>query len=426
MCWPHHSSRLLVLKKRVRAIAALAAAIFAAGMCWCQAQPANGPQNAPHPAQIDRNGVMILIRESLLALDQANKTGNYTVLRDLGAPAFQANSAARLSEIFAKQRNDNIDLSGVAVIDPQLTLLPQIEGNGLLHMTGFFPSVPTQVNFDLAYAAVNGQWRLFGISVALGRTEPVAPAPPKVMFATPCYISAVSMNYVASIFSLTCDAMHVGLDCILHLHSESLITRGRNNIVRKFLSEESFTHLFWIDSNIAFSADAVFRLLRADRDVAAGVYPMKNFHWPAEGLPAGMTRTEFEERYTEYPFNPIGHGNARVSGYADGDGFVEVDEAPTGFMAIKRHVFSRMMERYPQLRYTPDGPPGHPQAHLHWLFFDCMVHPETGRYLSEDFAFCQRAIGGKVWVDLECKLSHLGQHMFRGDLAQSLRVQGRW
>ena len=93
MCWPHHSSRLLVLKKRVRAIAALAAAIFAAGMCW----PANGPQNAPHPAQIDRNGVMILIRESLLALDQANKTGNYTVLRDLGSPEFQANSAAQLA-----------------------------------------------------------------------------------------------------------------------------------------------------------------------------------------------------------------------------------------------------------------------------------------------------------------------------------------
>jgi len=72
-------------------------------------------------------------------------------------PAFQANSAARLSEIFAKQRNDNIDLSSVAVIDPQLTLSPQIEASGLLHMTGFFPSVPTQVNFDLAYAVVNGQ-----------------------------------------------------------------------------------------------------------------------------------------------------------------------------------------------------------------------------------------------------------------------------
>ena len=79
---------------------------------------------------IDRNGVLILIRSALLALDQANKTGNYTVLRDLGAPGFQVNSAARLGEIFAKLRNDNLDLSGVAVIDPQLTLLPQIEANG--------------------------------------------------------------------------------------------------------------------------------------------------------------------------------------------------------------------------------------------------------------------------------------------------------
>jgi len=131
-----------------------------------------------------------------------------------------------------------------------------------------------------------------------------------------------------------------------------LITRGRNNIVRKFLSEEKFTHLFWIDSDIAFSADSVFRLLRADRDVAAGVYPMKSNRWPAEGLPAGMTQKELEDRFTEYPFNPIGHGGSRVSSYADADGFVEVDEAPTGFMVIKRHVFARMMESYPELRYT--------------------------------------------------------------------------
>ena len=130
---------------------------------------AAGSAQAPKPAQIDRNGVLILIRSTLLALDQANKTGNYTVLRDIGAPGFQSNTAARLGEIFAKLRNDNLDLSGVAVIDPQLNLLPQIEANGLMHMAGFFPSVPTQVNFDLSFAPVNGQWRLFGISVAIGR-----------------------------------------------------------------------------------------------------------------------------------------------------------------------------------------------------------------------------------------------------------------
>jgi hypothetical protein len=139
-------------------------------------QPAQ-PQ-ATKPAQIDRNGVLILIRTTLLALDQANKTGNYTVLRDLGAPDFQANSAARLAEIFAQQRKDNVDLSGVAVIDPQLTVLPQIEGNGLMRMAGFFPSVPTQVNFELAYAPVGGRWRLFGLSVSFGQAAPAAPEPP--------------------------------------------------------------------------------------------------------------------------------------------------------------------------------------------------------------------------------------------------------
>jgi hypothetical protein len=154
--------------------------IFAAAMAAVAAAGhAQTPAPAPRPAQIDRNGVLILVRSTLLALDQANKTGNYTVLRDLGAPGFQSNTAARLGEIFAKLRGDNLDLSGVAVIDPQLSLLPQIEANGLMHMAGSFPSVPTQVNFDLSFAPVDGQWRLFGISVSIGQMTPAAPVPPE-------------------------------------------------------------------------------------------------------------------------------------------------------------------------------------------------------------------------------------------------------
>ena len=123
---------------------------------------------------------LILIRETLLALDQANKTGNYTVLRDLGSRRPSRPTRRRkLGEIFASQRHDNLDLSGVAVLEPQLSLLPQIEANGLLHMSGVFPSAPEQVNFDVAFAPVNGQWKLFGISVGLAHTGPSAPpAPP--------------------------------------------------------------------------------------------------------------------------------------------------------------------------------------------------------------------------------------------------------
>ncbi|MDQ0395837.1 hypothetical protein [Labrys monachus] len=250
----------------------------------------------------------------------------------------------------------------------------------------------------------------------------------KVMFATPCYISAVSMNYVVSTFSLALDSRHVGLDCVLHMHSESLITRGRNKIVMKFLEDPSFTHLFWIDSDIAFDTAAAFRLLLADRDVAAGIYPIKSLNWPAGGIPQGMTQRDFEINYASYPLNSLDQNKSPIGQHVDEHGFIEVSEAPTGFMVIKRDVFTRMMQHYPQLNYVPDGPPGHPQAHLHWLFFDCMVDPDSGRYLSEDYAFCRRwrDMGGKVWADSTSKLMHLGQHNFAGNLAESLQAQGRW
>jgi hypothetical protein len=159
-------------------LAAALLCVASSDQSYSQQKPAV-PAQAARPAQIDRNGVLMLVRSSLLALDHANKTGNYTVLRDIGAPGFQAHTAARLAEIFAQVRNDKIDLSGVAVIDPQLSLLPQIEANGMMRMAGFFPSVPSQVNFELLFAPVEGQWRLFGISVSIGQSAPVAPPAPE-------------------------------------------------------------------------------------------------------------------------------------------------------------------------------------------------------------------------------------------------------
>lgn len=134
---------------------------------------------APRPANIDRNGVVILVKSALLALDQANKTGNYSVLHDLGSPGLQAKTDAQLAEIFAPQRARKLNLAGVLVLDPQLTLLPQIETNGMLHMAGFFPSAPAQVNFEMLWEPVSRQWRLYGLSVDLSDGGPQAPdAPP--------------------------------------------------------------------------------------------------------------------------------------------------------------------------------------------------------------------------------------------------------
>ncbi|MET0745528.1 MAG: hypothetical protein ABWY78_19310, partial [Microvirga sp.] len=88
-----------------------------------------------------------------------------------------ANTSARLSEIFAGLRSQKIDLSGVTVLEPRLTVLPEIAPNGQMRMAGFFPSVPLQVNFELIFAPVDGRWRPFGIGITVGQSVPVAPAP---------------------------------------------------------------------------------------------------------------------------------------------------------------------------------------------------------------------------------------------------------
>ena len=155
------------------------AALVAASLPFAARAQQNVQAPPAKAAQIDRNGLLILLKSTLIALDQANKTGNYSVLRDLGAPGFAAaNNPARLTEVFANLRRGKVDLAGVLMLEPQLTVMPEIEQNGMMRFAGFFPSAPQQLNFELLYAPVDGQWKLFGISASLGSTAPVAPPAP--------------------------------------------------------------------------------------------------------------------------------------------------------------------------------------------------------------------------------------------------------
>jgi hypothetical protein len=128
----------------------------------------------------DAETITILLRTTLVALHQANLSGNYTVLRDISAPGFQAkNSAADLSMIFASLRQQGIDLSTVVLLDPHFSQPPSIDDQNMLRLTGALPTKPAPVAYDLLFQPVNGLWRVFGISLRplpAGET-PVAAAP---------------------------------------------------------------------------------------------------------------------------------------------------------------------------------------------------------------------------------------------------------
>ena len=241
---------------------------------------------------------------------------------------------------------------------------------------------------------------------------------------TPSHDGKYFHNYVISLMGLINVAQQSGLAMDVFLHrGESLVTRARNNCVADFLANPNWTHLFWIDSNIGFSPQAALRLLLSDYDIAAGVYPLKTDRWPGEGAnTAGLSPEQVLTRFARYTINADATKDTnRIDLEILPDGFMRMNEAPTGFMVIKRNVFERMMKHYPDLQYVPDSV-GVEDKGLHYRFFDVMVDPKTRRYLSEDYGFCRlwEGMGESMYIDANSNLSHQGAKLYRGNYADSL------
>lgn len=123
-----------------------------------------------------------LVWSTMVAVDNANVAGNYSVLRDLSAPGFQVNNdAAKLTQIFASLRASRIDLSNALLLAPTFTATPRFVQPGILQLKGYFGLRPTAISFELYYQWVVGKWKLFGVSIS---PAPIASQQPPPRVAT--------------------------------------------------------------------------------------------------------------------------------------------------------------------------------------------------------------------------------------------------
>jgi len=245
---------------------------------------------------------------------------------------------------------------------------------------------------------------------------------PGVMIATPCYGGQVSEAYLHSILNTIAIAKKHQFRIHLNtLGNESLITRARNTLVSQFLDldqkePDKFSHLMFIDADIGFNGETIARLVKSDYDVVCGVYPRKSINWKTiKDLARKGDYEQLEQKALDYNLNFIKKSNISVT-----NGFAEVSEAATGFMCIKKEVFYKLKQAYPQLKYTSDQTINNEKhaSNNSYAFFDCTIDKESNRYLSEDYAFCKlwRETGGKVHADLQSPITHYGTHAFKGNL----------
>lgn len=242
----------------------------------------------------------------------------------------------------------------------------------------------------------------------------------KLFIGTPCYGGMLTVPYFHSILQFQNMAAQKDLFYNIHtLDKESLVTRARNRIVAKFLNMKEFTHLLFIDADIGFDAKTVFRLLESGKEVVSAVYPKKNINWEAVKNRAMKNPSSLDQAGLEYPVTFRDHTHILAE-----RGFAEVKDSPTGFMMIKRVVFEKMIEAYPELEYKNYKleKNGIEQTETQYAFFECMIDPSDRRYLSEDYTFCRRwqNLGGKIFADLESPLAHYGSYAFKGSLHSRL------
>src|SRR6201999_3365377 len=172
-----------------------------------------------------------------------------------------------------------------------------------------------------------------------------------LVVATPCFGGQVSSIYASSIFALQRalrGMSNVGLT--VHLRDgDALITRARANLVTLFLDDPAATHFLFIDADIGFTPDQVFRLIESGADMVAGVYPIKRVNWEKAQRAIEGRRPNVPAAALDYVLEINDPDHVAVV-----NGFTRVRYAGTGFLMIRRHVFEKMCAHpdYAALRFS--------------------------------------------------------------------------
>ena len=293
----------------------------------------------------------------------------------------------------------------------------------------------------------------------------------KLFVAAPMYGGQCQGMFARSIADLSALCTHYGIQVRFYfLFNESLITRARNYCADEFMRSGD-THLMFIDSDIGFNANDVIALMALQSenpdddqyDIIAGPYPKKCISW--EKIKTAVDKgfadedpNQLEKYVGDYVFNPAGGVGEIPLGEP-----VEVLEAGTGFMMIRRNTFEKFAQAYPQQMYKPDHvrtehfdgsreimaffdtPIDHKRTNINFelrTFLEknpdatqqdivaFVEDPNAGsrdyskRYLSEDYMFCQwtRNAGMKVWLCPWIQLQHVGMYVFGGSLVDLAQI----
>lgn len=213
------------------------------------------------------------------------------------------------------------------------------------------------------------------------------------MLGLPTYDYKVTAKLAISLASFCVQATKYGIDIqICNISGCSVVSRVRNLIAQDFMDSDC-TDLMFIDSDINFNAEDIFRLMAWNTD-------------PKKGIVAGIPVARKKGKTYISTLDADEDENI----FMNHMGLVRAKRVATAFMLIRREVFEKMYEAHPEWRYHDEKKIGDEIT----AYFDFAL--KDGNYIGEDFLFCDRAreLGFEVWIDPTIKLGHVGVEEFAG------------
>jgi hypothetical protein len=219
-----------------------------------------------------------------------------------------------------------------------------------------------------------------------------------LFIALPAYDFKVSLKLAVSLARFAQMAPQHGISIqIGSICGCSVVSRARNLLAQDMI-ESNCDYLLFIDSDINFEPEQVFRLMAWAQD-------------PKKGIVAGVPRTRSETKTYIATLDYDRNNELTMNGM----GLVRAARVATAFMLVRREVFTTLEAKHPEWRYY-DTRSGRTLTAM----FDFLVTDEG--YMGEDFLFCDRARahGFEVWVDPAITLGHMGVQEYTGNYGQDV------
>jgi hypothetical protein len=256
---------------------------------------------------------------------------------------------------------------------------------------------------------------------------------PKLSILTPCFGGICYVNFVDCLMKTFTLFKHFNFNIdIIFCKNDSLVSRARNNLIAKAMSDPKTTHMIFIDNDITWNPVDILKLAISEKPIIGGAYPLKNYKWDKLTNPVALQElihkrntTILKDMVSEedmVKYNAVNYNVNYLSNNLQVEGNIaKIRHLATGFMMIQRNVIEKMMKAFPSTKYVDDiNFLEEKENEFAYALFDCGV--EDGHYFSEDWMFCQRwnKMGGSIYLDVTVNLNHSGIEDFKGSYVSTI------